>query len=281
MGADTTPAAPARRLIFVVSGGEGTSGEQLVLTALAQFEGADVEVEVVPRVRRRSQVDRVVRRASECGGTIVHTLVDAELRRALVARARACSVVAIDPMGRILSRLSAVLGRRPVGRPGLYRQLHEEYFERVQAMDFTVAHDDGRHPEELPEADVVIIGVSRVGKTPLSMYLALLGQRAANLPIVPGVDPPASLDAVDARRVVGLTISPTQLARHRRDRAQRLRMEDTDYVDARTMRDEQQAVRRLCRRRGFALLDVTDRPIEDTADEVLALVGRRLDAPAD
>ena len=268
--------------IFIVSGGEGSSGEQLVHTALAQFQEADTPTIIVPHVRRKKQITEVVDRAARTGGTIVHTLVDAEMRRALIQQARASNVVAIDLMGRLLSRLSSVLKQRPVGRPGLYRQLHEEYFDRVEAVDFTVAHDDGRRPHELHQAEIVLIGVSRVGKTPLSMYLALLGWKVANIPLVPEVPPPEQLFTIDHRRVIGLTIAPAQLMAHRRLRIQRMKVrEQTAYTRATELHQEEEEARRLCRRHHFALVEVTDKPIEESADEVITLINRRLEEPED
>ena len=269
---------PSPPSIFIVSGGEGTSGEQIIRTALAQFEEAEVKVVILPHMRREEQIQKAVDRAAASGGTIIHTLVDAGMRRALTRRARASNVIAIDLMGRVLTRLSSALKQRPAGRPGLFRQLHEEYFERVQAIEFTVAHDDGRNVHELDLAEIVLIGVSRVGKTPLSMYLAMLGWQVANIPLIPDLPPPEQLAAVDPRRVIGLTISPDQLIIHRQVRSRRMQVrEETDYTRADSLHAEQQMVRTFCRKRNFPTLDVTDKPIEESADEVITLITRRLE----
>lgn len=264
--------------LFLVSGGAGTSGEQLVRTALAQFPQANVELVILPQVRNLKKVQEAVERAADAGGTLVHTLVDAKLRRALIRQARDRHVTAIDLMGRLLSRLATLLGQQPAGQPGLYRQLHEEYFERVEALEFAVAHDDGRQVHELPLAEIVLIGASRVGKTPLSIYLALLGWKVANLPLLAEVPPPPELFAVDPRRVVGLTISLDQLVIHRCLRSRRLQMDDqTSYTDVAQLRAEIEMTRQLCRRHGFVSIEVTDRPIEESADQVIELVSRRLE----
>ena len=266
--------------IFIISGGEGASGKQLVHTAIAQFQEVDVPTIILPHVHRETQIKKAVDRAARTGGTIVHTLVDAEMRRALIQQARASNVVAIDLMGRLLSRLSSTLEQRPVGRPGLYRQLRQEYFDRVEAVEFTVAHDDSRNLHELHRAEIVLVGVSRVGKTPLSMYLALLGWKVANVPVVPQVPPPDQLFKVDPRRVVGLTIAPDQLMIHRRIRLQRLKVhEQTPYTRAPELDQEVEVVRRLCRHHRFALVEVTDKPIEESAEEVISRVTRRLEEP--
>ena len=267
--------------LFIVSGGEGASGEQLVRTALAQFGEPGVEVHIVPHVRRKNQVEKAVAQVAAAGGTIIHTLVNAGLRRALIHLARERHVVAIDPMGPILSQLARILRREPLGRPGLYRQLNEEYFERVAAIEFAVRHDDGRNLQELHLAEIVLIGVSRVGKTPLSMYLSMMGWKVANLPLLQDASPPAELFEIDPCRVVGLKIDLEPLMAHRQVRSQRLGVaKKTAYTTVPELDKEIAAAHRLCRRYHFALVDVTDKPIEESAHEVIALVGRRVEEGA-
>lgn len=267
--------------IFIISGGTGTSGEQVVRTALAQFPDAEIPVIIVPYVRQVNQVETTVNRAAETGGTIVHTLVDVDLRRTLIRRARDQNVVAIDLMGRLLSRLADILHREPSGQPGMYRQLRQAYFDRVEAIEFTVAHDDGQLPEEWPLAEIVLVGISRTGKTPLSMYLSVLGWKVANLPLLKDIPLPAELFQVDRRRVVGLIIEPGQLLHHRQERQRRLGVSgNSAYIDPVTLYEEVDTVRQLYRRNGFAIVNVTDKSIEESADEVIALVTRRLQTPA-
>lgn len=268
--------------IFVVSGGAGTSGEQLTRTALAQFPGVDVRVEIIPHVRTLADLETAVNRAAACGATIVHTLVDVELRRQMVHLAREKNLVAIDAMGRLLSHLANVLGREPLGQPGLYRQLRQDYFDRVEAIEFTIAHDDGKHPEGWAQAEIVLVGPSRVGKTPLSMYLAVQGWKTANVPLSPGVEPPAQLFQLDPRRVVGLLIDPPQLADHRRQRQRRLGLVGKiPYSSLTTLYEEVEAARELFRRHRFAMIDVTDKPIEESADEVIGLIHQRMGKEGD
>jgi regulator of PEP synthase PpsR (kinase-PPPase family) len=263
--------------VYVVSGGAGASGDQLVRTVLAQFRGAEVPVVTVPHVRRENQLEEVVASAGANRGIIVHTLVDAGLRRTLARAARENDVVAIDLMGPLLSRMTRVLKRRPLGQPGLYRQLREDYFERIEAIEYTVAHDDGRSPQELDRAEIVLVGVSRVGKTPLSMYLSVLGWKVANVPLVRDVPPPEPLFRVDRRRVVGLAVDPDQLVIHRRVRGRRMGIgAKTPYSDVAELREELEAAFRICRKHGFVVVDVTDKPIEESATEVVALVTRQL-----
>lgn len=259
--------------IFIVSGGDGSSGEHLVRTALAQFEADNPSLVAVPRTYEKKQVESAVKQAAAVGGTIVHTLVNPELRQLLTRRAREKKVVSIDLIGRVLNRLSRVLKKKPLGQPGRYRQLRRDYFERIGAIEFTVAHDDGRNVEELDQAEIILIGVSRLGKTPLSVYLGTLGWRVANVPIVPDVPPPEELFRVDARRVVGLTMDAGQLLYHRRVRGHRLGMgNQTAYTSVSELRKEILSVRNLCRKHGFSVVDVTNKPIEESAQDVIARV---------
>jgi len=267
--------------LYVVSGGVGASGEQLTRTALAQFENADIPVIIVPHVREVAQIEDIVKKAAAAGGTILHTLVDLELRQAMTRQARDRNVVAIDGMGQLLSRLAKVLGQEPQGQPGLYRQLRQDYFERVAAIEYTVAHDDGRRPDEWHLAEIMLVGVSRVGKTPLSMYLSTLGWKVANYPLVREVEPPKELFKLDPSRVVGLLIDPGQLVTHRQQRQRRLGVSNkSPYTNPVDLFEEIEEAKKLFRRHGFAIINVTDKPIEESADEVIALINRRLNTTA-
>lgn len=259
--------------IYIVSGGVGASGEQLVQTVLAQFPDSNVPVITVGNVRQITQIKRVVAQAGQSGGIIAHTLVDDRLRRTLIDLARAEDVAAIDLMGPLLSRLESVLKRKALEQPGLYRQFHRAYFERVSAIEFTMTHDDGQHPAGWPQADIVLAGVSRSGKTPLSMYLAVLGWKVANVPLVPEVPPPPELFKLDRRHVIGLTIRPDQLIVFREQRYARLGVAaPLDYIHPRRIGEEVQAALNVFRRGRFAVIDVTDKPIETSADEIIKLI---------
>lgn len=260
--------------VYIVSGGTGSSGELVVHTALAQFAGCHVPVILVPRIRALAQLEDIVTRAADDQGTVVHTFVDPILREGITRLGVERRVSTIDLMGPLLTHLSRVLGRTAVGQPGLYQQLNAAYLERVQAIDFTMRHDDGLRPEELPKAEIVVLGVSRTGKTPLSMYLAVLGWKVANIPIISGQELPAELRQVERRRIIGLIIDPDQLVLHRRSR-QRL-MGGTlpaEYTSATEIHLEVEHARRLYRDRGFTVIDVTGKPLETTAEEIVSLIG--------
>jgi regulator of PEP synthase PpsR (kinase-PPPase family) len=207
---------------------------------------------------------------------VAHTLVDPHLRQTLVEQARAQNVVEIDLMGSLLSHLSERLGHEPIAHPGLYRRLRQAYFDRVTAIEFTLAHDDGLRSEGWPSADAVLLGPSRVGKTPLSMYLAVLGWKIANVPLLPEIDPPRSLAELDRRRVFGLSMEPGQLLFHRKRRQSRMGAGGLGaYTDASKIHQEIETARAYYRHSGFSVIDVTDRPIEATADHLVDLITRR------
>jgi regulator of PEP synthase PpsR (kinase-PPPase family) len=254
----------------------GASGEQLVNTVLAQFPSSRVPVITVGHARHVEQITNVVDQAVATGGTIVHTLVDDGLRSILTALAQERGVVHVDLMEPLLSHLSEVLGQEPARQPGLYRQLHQDYFERVAAIGFSMAHDDGKNAEGWPLAEIMLVGVSRLGKTPLSMYLSVLGWKVANVPLVMGLPTPPDLFKLDRRRVIGLNIEPGQLLVHRRQRQSRLGARGPSaYTDPVKIHEEVEAARQVFQQGGFSVIDVTDKPIETSADEIIALITRR------
>lgn len=261
--------------ILVVSGGMGTTGEQLARTALAQFEGAATSIEVVPGIRTVVEVRDAVERAAEARALVIHTLVDRELREVLKRTALARRVVEVDAMGPVLDQVTALLGRQPAGKPGLYRKVREDYFRRIEAIEFAVRHDDGRHFNELRGAEIILIGVSRAGKTPLSMYLAMRGFKTANLPLIKGIEAPQELYEVPRGRVVGLTLDPDRLVSFRRQRQSGLGGGASHaYSDPREVFQDLEYARTVFRKGRFATVDVTSKPIEESANEVVAVVAR-------
>lgn len=257
-------------VIIVLSGGAGASGLQLVNTALAQFPGSQVQIILIANVRQPAQVTQAVHQAQAAGALVVHTLVDAHLRTQLEAEAGALGVTAVDLMGSVLGWLAGALQQPPLQEPGLYRMLHREYFDRVSAIEYTLKHDDGKHPEGWSQAEIMVVGVSRSGKTPLSIYLAVLGWKVANYPLVPEIPAPQELFSLDPRRVFGLTIDSEQLLVYRRQRQARLGVTGQSlYTDLEAIQAELRVAQRLYRQGGFQTLNMTDKTIEQGADEIL------------
>jgi regulator of PEP synthase PpsR (kinase-PPPase family) len=205
---------------------------------------------------------------------IVYTLVSRQLRSAMLVEARAHDVPTIDLLGPLLLRLETLLELPPLARPGLFRELEAEHRHRFDVMEFTVKHDDGQDPQGLPQADVVLVGVSRTSKTPLSMFLAWRGLRVANVPIVPGLPLPEQMQRVDLRKVVGLTIKPERLLELRRSRLSQMETPPAfPYADPRQVLSELEYARQLCGRGGWPMVEVTDKSVEEVAVEVLLLTG--------
>lgn len=264
------------RPIYVVSGGAGASGELLVRTVLAQFPTVRVPVQVFSAVHETRQIDDVIAQAVADQATIVHTLVKDVLREYLREAAELHHVPAVDLLSGLLTQLATQLGELPLGQPGRYRQLNANYFQRIQAIEYAVTHDDGQRISEIDQAEIVLVGVSRVGKTPLSIYLSLQGWKVANIPVVPGITLPSELLAIERARIVGLMIQPQQLLIYRRWRHQRLGIAEGDYTNQARIGEELRAANHLFHDEGIATIDVTDKPIETTSDEVIMLVNRRL-----
>jgi hypothetical protein len=263
--------------IFIISGGMGVSGEQLVRTVLAQFQDVNVSVKIIARVHHPQQVEQAVARVAADDGIIVHTMVNPELRQQLIDLAEEKQVVAIDLAGPLLEYLSHLLDQQPAAQPGMYRQLHETYFKRIEAIEFTRELDDGVNRQRWSEAEIVLVGVSRVGKTPLSLYLSMLGWKVVNVPLVKDIPPPKELFELDRRRVVGLTVDPGQLLTYRQHRQRQLGVGGgSAYTDPLKLYEEVEAARQVFRRGGFRVVDVTDKPIETIADEVITRVTRQL-----
>jgi regulator of PEP synthase PpsR (kinase-PPPase family) len=261
--------------VYIVSGGSGASGQQIAETALAQFPTLRIPVIVRNNVRSLKQVEIAVKEAGADGGTVVHTLVDGSLREALIRLGRKHGVVTIDLMGPLLEQVAGQTDAKPLEQPGIYRKLRKDYFDRVEAIDFAVSHDDGNRPDDIPSADVVIIGVSRCGKTPLSMYLAVHGWKMANIPIIKDIPLPGELFRIDRRRVIGLSIEYKRLLEYRKKREEHMgRGGITAYSSPSAVFEELEVARRIYREGGFYVVEVTDKPVEIIADEIIKFIAR-------
>lgn len=261
--------------VLVVSDGTGVTGERVVQAAMTQFDPDSVTVRRIPDVRSTGMIEQVVEEASLCDATILFSLVAVEHRRHLIRQARRRDVAVIDILGRILLRLSDVLGESPRAQAGLFRQIDEEYFQRIAAVDFAVKHDDGSRISELDMADIVLVGVSRSSKTPLSMLLAYRGWRVANVPIVLAIDPPPELYKLDPSRVFALTAHPEWLHGVRGQRSRRMAPDwEIVYADMQHIREELRWFRHVCAKTEWTQVEVTHKAVEDTASEILALLGR-------
>jgi regulator of PEP synthase PpsR (kinase-PPPase family) len=258
------------RPIFVVSDSTGETAERVVRAALVQFPQHKARIRLFTRVRDRDAVREVVDKAAEAGAMIVFTLVGSHLRQLCFDEARRRDVEAVDVIGALIAKVGTFLGETPVGTPSAEQPLSAEYFRRVEAIEFAVKSDDGKEPRNLKRADLVLAGVSRTSKTPLSTYLAGRGLKVANVPLVLGVPPPDELSEVPAERVVGLSIDIEQLLEIRLARLRQLGMPDsTNYGTRDHVREELEYAHRIFSDHGWFSVDVSGKAIEETATIIL------------
>ncbi|WP_374301759.1 pyruvate, water dikinase regulatory protein [Ferrovibrio sp.] len=268
----------ARPHIHLVSDATGETLKSVAKAALVQFQKSQEEVETHTwaLVRKPLQMERVVEAIAAMGGLVLFTIVDPQLREILVkgcAKAKLPIVPVLDP---VILAFGKYLGEKSQNLPGRQHELDAEYFHRIDAMHFTIAHDDGQMTADIEKADIVLVGVSRTSKTPTSIYLANRGYKTANVPIVPGLVIPPELETARQPLVVGLTTSPDRLVSIRRNRLISMNEStETAYVDDERVREELNIARKLCAKHNWPMIDVTRRSIEETAAAILNLHARR------
>ena len=227
---------------------------------------------VYPLVRSSKQLDRVVTEIESAPGMVLYTLVDPELSGRLEETCRHVGCPHLSVLAPVHALLESYLGAASTARPGAQHMLNAEYFKRIDAMNFTLLHDDGQLPDDLDDADVILLGVSRTSKTPTSIYLANRGLKTANIPVVPNHALPAGLEQVRRALVVGLVASPERIVQIRQNRLLSLNADDdTLYVDRNAVAEEIAFSRRLCARHNWPIIDVTRRSIEETAAAIVDL----------
>lgn len=260
----------ATQAVFLLSDATGETAENMVSAALKQFRDRQVIVRRFSNVRNKSQIYEALDQALSSGGLVVYTMVNADLARLVYNECDALGLPCIDLLSPLLMGLSEYLRHSPQEMPGLLRGMNEDYFRRIDAVEFTVKHDDGQECRNLHKADIVLAGVSRTSKTPVSIYLAYRGWKVANVPIVQGIDPPQELFDLDPSRVAGLIIDPQRLMELRTSRLVNLRQNPrSDYADYDQIEEEIREAKRMFRRNRWAIVDVSTRAVEETANEVL------------
>lgn len=260
-----------KKQIFILSDATGLTAEMAVNAALSQFRNVEVEVNRATMVRSRAGLVETISLAKETGGIIVYTLVTSALRQFFHSEAAKQGVRAVDCMGPLLDVFTEFLGSTPIGNPGIQRELSESYFKGIEAIEYTVNHDDGQDPDGLHLADIVIVGVSRTSKTPLSMFLSTrYFLRVANIPIVLELGLPRQLFRLDRSRVVGLMISARRLVEIRKARLKRASFTaPPKYADYDRVLRELEYSSKLFAANGWAIIDVTEKSIEEAASEIL------------
>jgi [pyruvate, water dikinase]-phosphate phosphotransferase / [pyruvate, water dikinase] kinase len=268
--------AMTRRHLHLLSDSTGETLEMIAKAALAQFDDAEVIRHFWPMVRSQQHLDRILGEIAANPGLVLFTLVNVETRARLEQRCAALGLPAIPALDAVNDALEQLLGQQAKARPGRQHAMDEAYFARVEAIQFTIAHDDGVGFENWEEADIVLAGVSRSSKTPTSIYLANRGYKTANIPIVIESPPPPALFGLRHPLVVGLTTAPERLIQVRRNRLLSLNQApETAYVDSEKVEREVLYARRIFADNGWPVIDVTRRSIEETAAAIINLYNER------
>ncbi|MEJ8574960.1 pyruvate, water dikinase regulatory protein [Microbaculum marinum] len=265
--------------LHLVSDATGETLIAVARAAAAQYASVRAIEHVYPLVRSTKQLDRVTTEIEAAPGIVLYTLIGAELAERLEARCKEYGAPCVSVLAPVLNVFQSYLGTQSTPRIGGQHVLNADYFRRIDALNYTLVHDDGQMVEDLEEADVVLIGISRTSKTPTGIYLANRGIKTANIPIVPGIPLPPQLESLSGPLVVGLVASPERIVQIRQNRLLSLNDRDnTAYVDRLAVAEEIAFTRKLCARHEWPTIDVTRRSIEETAAAILALHKEHRDA---
>ena len=253
--------------IHLISDSTGETTLGVLKASIAQFEGVEVQEHIWPMVRSTAQMEKVIQEIKENPGPVIFTLVSARLRQPLIEECTRLNVPCVSVLDPVIEAMAHFFNRQTVNRPGGQHTLNAEYFDRIEALHYVMAHDDGQAAQGVSEADLVLVGVSRTSKTPTSIYLANhYGLKTANVPFVPGITLPDALFHLPETLMVGLTASADRLVQIRRNRLLMLNQEpETDYVDIETVKAEISEARKLFSKNTWPVIDVTRRSIEETA----------------
>ncbi|OLS41656.1 pyruvate, water dikinase regulatory protein [Bacillus sp. MRMR6] len=264
------------QIIYVVSDSVGETAELVTKAATTQFNGAGITIKRFPFVEDQENIDEVISLVKMDRSMIAFTLVKPDMRSYMKEKASLAGVRAVDLMGPIMDEIQEFSGKTPLCEPGLVRKLDEDYFKKVEAIEFAVQYDDGRDPRGILKADIILIGVSRTSKTPLSQYLAHKRIKVANVPIVPEVDPPEELYTVPAEKCFGLKISPVKLNNIRRERLISLGLNDqASYANIERIRAELTYFENVVSKINCPVIDVTNKAVEETANVILNFIHKR------
>jgi [pyruvate, water dikinase]-phosphate phosphotransferase / [pyruvate, water dikinase] kinase len=266
-----------KRFIFVVSDATGKTCTRVVHAALRQFKATEVVMEITNFVRTTEQIDELIDRVARVNGIIVHTMVSPEARQHIGEQGRFKGVPTVDLLGPLLTRFSDLLDISPLAQPGLEKQLDNDYFRRIEAIDYTIKHDDSMGLSTLDQAELVLLGVSRTTKTPVSIYLSYRGWKVANIPIILNYPLPCEVLAIDQRKIMALTVKPTRLHLLRLERQLKLRnAEMENYTDPDMVKAEVNYGLDLYLKHGYPVVDVTYKSIEETATDAMRIIYSRM-----
>lgn len=267
--------------IIIISDGTGETASLMTKAAVVQFSDRDISYTRYKNIRTQVQIEAIFEDAATRHDLVVYTLVSPSLRKFTQEMVEKYSVPAIDLLGPLLNSLAAYFEAAPKSEPGLTRTVNEQYFKRIAAMEYTIAHDDGKNVENINEADIVILGISRTSKTPLSMYLSMQGYKVLNIPIVRGIPLPTELSSVDPNKIICLTIQADVLHTIRKARLERLGKDPRDHKTEcyasmeHVVADIEYASDIFKQNRKWPVFDVSGKALEETATEVIRIVGAR------
>jgi regulator of PEP synthase PpsR (kinase-PPPase family) len=268
--------------LHLISDATGETLTTVARAATAQYTKMAPVEHIYPLIRTQKQLDRALAEIEEAPGIVLYTLLEDDLAKRLEKHCRELSVPCLSILGPVLALLQSYLGAETSHRVGAQHTLNAEYFKRIDALNFTMLHDDGQHVEDLEEADVVLVGVSRTSKTPTSIYLANRGVKTGNVPLVPGIPVAPGVETLTHPLVVGLFASPERIVQIRQNRLLGLKAhhDEDQYIDRKAVAEEIAFSRKLCVKHNWPSIDVTRRSIEETAAAVLKLLTERRRLPA-
>lgn len=264
--------------VVVISDGTGETASAITRAAMTQFQEKEIFFTRYKNIRTKEQIDAIFQEAAIHHDIVVYTIVSVELRAYIAELSKRDHVRSVDVMGPLLTVFSNFFEAEPNYQPGLLHAVNDQYFKRVAAIEFTLNHDDGRNINSLEEADVVLVGISRTSKTPLSMYLSLEGIKTVNVPIVMGVTLPEKLFQIDQRKIFGLTIDPDELFKIRKNRLSRLGLsnDEGDYADISKVTQEIEWANKIfSENKRWPVFNVTGKALEETAAEIIKLLNMR------
>jgi regulator of PEP synthase PpsR (kinase-PPPase family) len=267
--------------LHLVSDATGETLTTVARAAAAQYTKMSPVEHVYPLVRTQKQLDRALSEIEAAPGIVLYTLLEKDLVKRLEDHCRELSLPCLSILGPVLQLMRSYLGTETSHRVGAQHTLNAEYFKRIDALNYTLLHDDGQHIDELEQADVVLVGVSRTSKTPTSIYLANRGVKTGNVPLVPGITVAPQVEVLAHPLVVGLYASPERIVQIRQNRLLGLKshQDDDQYIDRKAVAEEVTLSRRLCAKHNWPIIDVTRRSIEETAAAVLKLLAERRRLP--
>lgn len=258
--------------LFIISDSIGETGELVAKAAISQFRPGlqHTKFKRFTHIDSLDHIKEITELAKEQGAIILYTLVQTKMRQALIEYCKLYNLESVDLIGPVINLFEKELDEKPFEEPGLVRKLDEDYFKKIEAIEFAVKYDDGRDPRGLLQADIVLIGVSRTSKTPLSQYLANKRFKVANVPLVPEVDPPEQLFQVDPAKCVGLVITPEKLNSIRKERLKAIGLnDDASYAKIERINEEINHFEKIAKKIGCVVIDVTNRAVEETANVVI------------